>query len=206
MPAKAPLATLAPLAAFVLAGGESARMGRNKALLELGGEPVIVRTAQLLASVVATAPVVVGSTRAQRSLGLRVLDDDWPGAGPLGGLATALRVSRAEWNLVVACDLPYLTGHWLHFLVERARKSPADAVLAAHFKGVEPLCAMYHKRCEAALRSALEKGIRKVTDGLASLRIERIEPGEWQRFDPDGSLFKNMNSPAEYEEAKRRWG
>ena len=192
------------LSGFALAGGDSTRMGQNKALLELGGEPLIVRTARLVGRVVASAAVVVGPTVAYRQLGLEVLDDDWPGAGPLGGIATALRFSRAEWNLVLACDLPYLTKPWLDFLVGSARKSDADAVVPVNFEGVEPLCAMYHKRCEAALRSALEKGIRRVTEGLAELCIERIEPGDWQAFDPGGYLFKNMNSPADYEEAKRR--
>jgi molybdopterin-guanine dinucleotide biosynthesis protein A len=193
------------LGGFVLAGGESTRMGRDKALLELGGEPLLVRTARLAGTVVGKQAVVIGPAELYRNLKLAVVEDDWPGAGPLGGIATALRVSQAEWNLVVACDLPYLTQPWLEFLVARARQSRADAVLPINFNGAEPLCAMYHKNCEFALRSALENGIRKVTEGLARVRLERIEPEEWREFDADGSLFKNMNSPADYEEAKRRW-
>jgi molybdenum cofactor guanylyltransferase len=198
-------ATKTTLGGFVLAGGESTRMGRDKALLELGGEPLLVRTARLVGTVVGKQAVVIGPAELYWNLKLAVVQDDWPGAGPLGGIATALRVSQAEWNLMVACDLPYLTQPWLEFLVARARQGRADAVLPINFSGAEPLCAMYHKNCESALRSALENGIRKVTDGLARVRLERIEPEEWREFDADGSLFKNMNSPADYEEAKRRW-
>ena len=99
---------------YCLAGGASSRMGRDKALLELGGVPLIVRTARLVEAVVGSA-TVVGDTAAIRALGLRTVADDWPGAGPLGGIATALRVSSAPWSLVVACDLPYLTKPWLEY-------------------------------------------------------------------------------------------
>ncbi len=190
---------------FILAGGVSSRMKRDKALLEVGGAPLLVRTARQLESVVG-APSVVGDPAAYRSFALPVIADDWPGAGPLGGIATALRVSDAPWNLVVACDLPYLTSDWLHFLVARAVASAADAVLPLNVKGAEPLCAMYHKRGEPAIRAALESGIRKVTDGLQNIRVETIAPAEWKAFDSEGLLFKNMNLPRDYEEAVARLG
>lgn len=188
---------------FVLAGGESSRMGRNKALLELGGALVIVRVARLVEEVTGAA-TVVGSSEAYTPLGLRTIRDDWPGAGPLGGIATALRASDSAWNLIVACDLPYLTKEWLEYLVQRAVKSEADAVLPMNESGAEPLCAMYNKSEEAAIWLALDRGTRKVTGGLTDLRIEYIEPREWKDFDSDGLLFKNMNSAADYEEAKAR--
>ena len=193
------------IASFILAGGVSSRMKRDKALLEIGGAPLLIRTARLLESV-ANAPAVVGDPAAYESFAFPVIADDWPGAGPLGGIATALRVSNASWNLVVACDLPYLTGDWLHFLVARAVASPADAVLPLNAKGAEPLCAMYHKRGEPAIRAALESGIRKVTDGLQNIRVETIAPDEWKAFDSEGLLFKNMNLPRDYQEAAARLG
>src|SRR5271155_4337243 len=116
------------IAGFILAGGESTRMGRDKALVELGGEALIVRTARLVESVAGGA-TVIGDSAAYRALGLRTIGDDWPGAGPLGGIATALRASPAQWSLVVACDLPYLHKSWLDYLVARALVSTADAVV-----------------------------------------------------------------------------
>jgi molybdenum cofactor guanylyltransferase len=181
-------------------------MGREKALLEIAGEVAIVRAVRLVETVTGDAPAVIGDSAGIRSLGLRTVADDWPGAGPLGGIATALRVSRAPWSLVVACDLPYLTKAWLEFLIARAVASEADAVLAMNARGVEPLSAMYHQRAEPAIRSALTRGTRKVTDALENLRVETIEPAEWKAFDSDGYLFKNMNSPEDYEEARVRLG
>jgi molybdenum cofactor guanylyltransferase len=190
---------------FILAGGESSRMGREKALLEIGGEMLIKRMAQLVESVAGGARVV-GASAKIRALGLQSIADDWPGAGPLGAIATALRVSSAPWSLVVACDLPYLTKAWLEHLADRALGSDADAVCAMNTRGAEPLAAMYHQRAEAAIRSSLTQGTRKVTDALEKLRIEVIEPAEWKAFDSDGYLFKNMNSPEDYEEARARLG
>ncbi len=193
------------VAGFVLAGGESSRMLRDKALLEIDGVPMLLRTARLVQSVSASL-AVIGASEAYHSLGLPLLADDWPGAGPLGGIATALRASTLPWNLVVACDLPNLTSAWLAYLIERALSSRADAVLPMNIRGAEPLCAMYHKRCEPRIRAALVRGTRKVTEGLAGLNVEAIERAEWKVFDSDGVLFKNMNSPADYEEAKARLG
>jgi molybdopterin-guanine dinucleotide biosynthesis protein A len=197
------------VAGFILAGGESSRMGVDKGLLGIAEEPMIVRAARLVESVVGAPVLVVGTPAKYRELGLRAIADDWPGCGPLGGIATALRASEADWNLVVACDLPYLTREWLEFLLQRARDSAEEAVVPMNLtpenkRGAEPLCAVYHKGCEPMLRRALERGVRKVTDGLAELRVEVIEPKEWKGFDSDGLLFKNVNTPADYEEAKRK--
>jgi molybdopterin-guanine dinucleotide biosynthesis protein A len=196
----------APIAAFILAGGESSRMGTNKALLELGGMPLVVRTAHLVESASGTKPTIVGSPEIYARLRLHAIRDDWPGAGPLGGIATALRASESPWNLIVACDLPYLTKAWLEHLIHRAKRSHADALVPLNDAGAEPLCAIYNKSSESAIWLALDRGVRKVTDGLAGLRAEHIEPREWKAFDSEGLLFKNMNSAADYEEAKVRIG
>jgi molybdenum cofactor guanylyltransferase len=192
------------VAGFVLAGGGSSRMGRDKALLELDGVPMLVRTAHLLEAV-SGCVAVIGGAEAYEGFGVAVVADKWPGAGPLGGIATALSVAELPWSLVVACDLPNLGREWLEYLVERALRSRADAVLPMNVLGAEPLCAMYHKRAEPAIREALARGTRKVTDGLEGLRIETIEPAEWKVFPPEGALFKNMNAPSDYEEAKGRF-
>jgi molybdopterin-guanine dinucleotide biosynthesis protein A len=201
----------AMMAGFILAGGESSRMGMDKGLLEIAGVAMIVRAARLVESVVGSPAVVVGTPEKYRGLGLRAIADDWPGCGPLGGIATALRAFAADWNLIVACDLPYLTREWLDYLLQRARDSDAEAVVpmnltSANKRGAEPLCAVYHKGCEPSIRRALEQGARKVTDGLAELRVELIEPAKWKGFDSDGLLFKNVNTPADYEEVKRKLG
>jgi molybdenum cofactor guanylyltransferase len=191
---------------FILAGGRSSRMGRDKAMLEIDGVTMIERAIDLLRSLDVETCIVGSSTEFPPHPDARVIPDVWPGAGPLGGIATALKHSSKDWNLVVACDIPYLTREWLEFLMRRAGASSAPAVVPRNERGAEPMCAVYHKRAEAAIRAALENGTRKVMDGLAMLKIEYIEPEEWKAFDSEGFLFKNMNTPADYQEAKARLG
>jgi molybdopterin-guanine dinucleotide biosynthesis protein A len=188
---------------FILAGGASTRMGREKALLEVGGELMVLRLAALLDRLCAQV-TLIAPPQSFMELPLRVIPDDQPGLGPLGGITTALRVSRAEWNLVVGCDLPFLTRPWLAFLMARARSSMAHAVMAQGLRGpVEPLCAMYRASARPQIAAALARGVRKVTDGLEDLRLEMIPASEWKAFDSRGLLFKNMNAPEDYEEVRR---
>jgi len=194
----------ANVAAFILTGGASTRMGNDKALLELGGVPMLVRTANLLQPLVASV-AVIGPPARYAQFGLSVFPDDAPGLGPLGGIATALRLTAAPWNLIVACDLPYLTPAWLEYLLGRALASRADVVLPESDGGDEPLCAVYHLRCAEPIAAALARGVRKVTDGLAGCAVEKVTPAHWKPFDSDGCLFKNMNAPEDYAVARAKF-
>lgn len=188
------------IAAYILAGGSSSRMGRDKAMLAPGGVPLLMRTAALLAPL-AGPPIIVGSPQRYSALGYNVIPDDIPGIGPLGGIATALRHSNQGWNLILGCDLPFVTGRWLDYLIGRAVESSADAVIPQSDAGAEPLCAMYRKTCLTAIQSAIAQGIRKVTAAFVSLKIDSIPPREWKPFDESGHLFKNMNTPEDLAEA-----
>src|SRR4051812_45370219 len=130
-------------AGYVLAGGRSSRMGRDKALLPFRGGGLaesIARSVRLAAG----SAVVVG--RAELA-GYPAIPDIYPGEGPLGGILTALRHSRAYWNLIVACDMPELTPAFLAELLDAADNADADALLPAGPSGrLEPLCAVYHRR------------------------------------------------------------
>ncbi|MGH9865431.1 MAG: molybdenum cofactor guanylyltransferase [Candidatus Acidiferrales bacterium] len=192
------MASREPVGGFILAGGRSSRMGRPKGLLTFAGEPLVVRLARLLESTCET-PVVIGPPEVYASLGFRVVGDDGENLGPLGGICTALRIATCEWNLVVGCDLPFLTREWLEFLIGRSIDSNADVVIPLNERGLEPLCAMYRKRAQPTIAEALGRGVRKITDGLAGLTLTSIAPAEWKAFDPRGRLFKNVNTPADYE-------
>jgi len=109
-------------------------MGRDKALLAIAGEPLVVRVARLVESAVGEV-TVVGKPELYKPLKLNAVNDDWPSAGPLGGIATALGTSKVPWSLIVACDLPYLTRSWLNYVVARALASQADAVLPMNAHG-----------------------------------------------------------------------
>ena len=191
------------IAAFVLAGGASRRMGRDKALLQLDGVPMVVRTARL-AGMRGASVTVVGPPEQYASLGLAVVPDRWPGAGPLGGIATALGASSVDWNLILSCDLPYLTWEWLEWLIARAAESTAQAVVPESQRGLEPLAAMYRKNCGLPFSSALERGVRRVSEALDEILFEKVTASEWYAVSSADMLFHNMNEPEDFTEALRR--
>jgi len=120
------------------------------------------------------------------------------------GIATALRAAKSPWNLILACDLPYLTSEWLDWLLSRAVHSAAQIVMPRTSRGLEPLAAVYRRECAASIVAALERGIRKVTDAMAEFQTECLLESDWSELDPDGRVLRNMNAPADYEEA-RQW-
>ncbi|HWX38202.1 MAG TPA: molybdenum cofactor guanylyltransferase [Candidatus Sulfotelmatobacter sp.] len=199
------------ISAFILGGGASSRMGSDKGLLEFGNEPLVLRTARLLEPLVHEV-TIVGNPEQYSNLGSRVIPDRTVGAGtesnpvrtPLVGIATALTVTTSPWNLVLACDLPYLTRGWIDWLLDRAAISTAQIVMPRTPRGLEPLAALYRRECAAPILRALERGIRKVTDAISQLQTEYVDETEWSLFDPEHWVLKNMNSPEDYLEAKSR--
>jgi molybdopterin-guanine dinucleotide biosynthesis protein A len=173
-------------------------MGRDKALLDFHGIPLIVHIANLVSSL--KIPVtIVGPASKYSQLGFRLIEDRIPSAGPLAGIDVALHDSGAPWKLILGCDLPHLTNPFLSFLLDRARTSSFDAVVPLNTAGPEPLCAVYSSSCAPTVSAALSRGIRKVTDIYSALLVDLIPPADWLPFDPSGLLFKNLNTPSDYQ-------
>jgi molybdopterin-guanine dinucleotide biosynthesis protein A len=168
---------------------------------------MIARMIELLQSVTRQVKIVAVPSKYD-AFGAEIVEDGWPGEGPLGGIITALEdaaqsASRPEWNLILSCDMPFLTLEWLVFLSGRAAKSKAQVVYPHSASGPEPLCACWQTSAAAKLRSGFERGVRKVTEGIALLQAEVLDEQDWKRFDSAGRLFWNMNTVADYEEARR---
>jgi molybdopterin-guanine dinucleotide biosynthesis protein A len=193
---------------YVLAGGASSRFGSDKALARLGEETVLSRICTLIENVTGRLSVVAATNR-YFDLGYSIVPDRWPGEGPLGGIITALRATAetngGEWNLIVSCDMPFLTREWLSYLVERALATDVEVIVARSKHGLEPLCACWRTAAAAKLRDAFDGGVRKVTEAMKPLRMEVLDETQWKRFDTAGKLFWNMNTPQDYEEAARIW-
>ncbi|MBI4905909.1 MAG: molybdenum cofactor guanylyltransferase [Acidobacteria bacterium] len=179
------------VAGFILAGGQSTRMGRDKALLPVGGEPMARRVADAL-TCVAEPVTLVGPKQVYGFLGLPVVEDRNLGCGPLSGIVEALETSTSEWNLIVACDMPDLDAAFLRRLTAEASQD-WDAVLPVGASGrPEPLCALYHRRCLPVLSASLAACMYKVTAALTSLRVRRL-PVE------DDRSFRNVNTPEDWQ-------
>ncbi len=178
-------------AGFVLVGGKSSRMGKNKAFLQIRNGTLADSAA---AAVLAAAGNVtlIGDPQTYAHLGYSVLPDTIADAGPLAGIHAALQAGT-DWNLVVACDMPALRPRFLRALLDRAENVNSDCLLPEGPDGrLEPLCAVYHKRCLSHIHEALRRGVRKVTDGLTGLRVHR---------DPVAvsGIFQNLNTPRDLE-------
>jgi molybdopterin-guanine dinucleotide biosynthesis protein A len=189
-------------------------MGRDKGLLDFGGVPLVLHTARLLEPLVAEV-TIVGSPSRYASLGLRTLTDenhtqshdrrDEPGIGPLAGIATALSTTRLPWNLIVACDLPYLSAKWVEWLLSRALHSRREAMVPRTGHGIEPLAAVYRRECGPRIVAALAQGVRKVSVAIEELRVDFVYPREWRHAEPNKMILQNMNAPGDYEEARQWW-
>jgi len=192
---------------YVQAGGASRRFGTDKALAELGGKTMLAQTIELVASVCSEVFIVAAEGKYPGARApLRA--DRWPGQGPLGGILTALqssaqRSAESIWNLIVSCDMPFLTRDWLEFLCQRAQRSAAQVAVAESANGLEPLCACWKTTSMPSVQAAFDSGVRKVSDAMKRLPMEVLDVSVWKRFDTKGRLFWNINTPADYEEAKR---
>jgi molybdopterin-guanine dinucleotide biosynthesis protein A len=166
-------------------------MGQDKALLPFRGE----RLAQAVARAVAEAAgsvILVGNPEVYGRLGFPVIPDRYPGEGPLGGILTSLLHTDSDWNLLTACDMPEISAAFLRHLLEEAEDAGADALLPTGPSGrSEPLCAVYHRRCRAALEAAFAAGIRKVTQALEGVAIRRLPVAE-------SVCFQNVNTPEDW--------
>jgi molybdenum cofactor guanylyltransferase len=193
---------------FVLAGGGSRRFGRDKALVEFDGEPLIARLCRVLEAATVTPVRIIGDAAKYGHLGVECVADRWPGEGPLGGIITALQTTddsanRDSRSLIIGCDMPFLTSEWLRHIGDRADASEAEIVVPESDYGLEPLCACWRTTAAPTLTRSFESGVRRVTEAMKQLPMEVLDAADWKRFDNFDRLFWNMNTPADYDEAMR---
>lgn len=177
-------------------------MGREKALLELKGQPLASRAAELLRSHVAEV-TLLGPPERFGHLGVRVRADRHPGCGPLEALSTALESSPYEWNVFLACDLPFLEGKFLEALAHRALVARAQAVVPRTADGWQPLCAAYRRSCAPAMEQALAQDSAGIVEVLPALQVDVIDGEELEQLGLSERIFRNINTPAEWEAAQR---
>ena len=192
---------------FLQAGGGSKRFGSDKAMVELAGKTMLQRTAELLSGVCDEVSIVAAHGK-YTNLSWPVISDRWPGEGPLGGILTALSTIRSaeankSWALILSCDMPFLNREFLAYLCERASVSRNQVVVPESASGLEPLCACWNINAYSTVRAGFDGGVRKVSDAMRRLSMEVLDEPVWKRFDSEGRLFWNMNTPDDYEAARR---
>lgn len=184
------------VAAFILAGGKSSRMGTDKAFVMLEARTLLQRALDLARLV--TPDVRIVGDRGKFKQFAPVIEDVFRDCGPLGGIHAALKASNAELNLMLAVDVPFLSRALLEYLIMCARKADTATVTVAHVAGrLQPLCAVYRRRFAEAAENALRSGRYKIDALFAApeTRIVSEEELESAGFSP--SMFRNLNTPGE---------
>ena len=180
---------------FLLAGGRSSRMGRNKALLELGGRSMLQIGLEKLRFVCREVSLVGDQPELLR-FGVPVVPDAMQGCGPLGGIVAGLEASTSKWAMFLAVDVPFVPVEVLKILLTVSEAEGAVCVLAESFGQPHPLTGIYAKAALPALRVALQAGRLKVISAIKSagmVRYLNFERDEW---------FRNLNTPEEFAEAE----
>lgn len=188
------------LTAFILAGGNSTRMGTDKAFVMLDGRTLLARALDLCRTIASDVRIVGHSKKFAPFA--PALEDVFPGCGPLAGIHAALRASQTDLNLVLAVDLPFVSPALLHCLLAHARDSGAVVTVPRAGKGWQPLCAVYRRAFADAAEKALLAGRYKI-DALFDPALTRTVGEEDLRsagFSPE--IFRNLNTPEELAEAR----
>lgn len=185
---------------LILAGGQSTRMGTDKALLAINGRPLLYRLVQQLTSLTQQVTISVGSPQREalyrESLGglaeaVSFVTDRYPGCGPLSGLHAGLSAIADGYAFVIACDMPQLSEALLQQLVTHT-DSGADVI---HVAG-QPFHALYHARAAAQIQASLEAKDYRLMGLLHNLHAIEVTPIESGQT----SVFTNLNTPEDYNE------
>jgi molybdopterin-guanine dinucleotide biosynthesis protein A len=198
--------TKPPASLAILAGGHSTRLGQDKSQVLLGGIPLLLQVARRVAPLTDDLMVVLRADQRPPNEDSPVSQPwrivrDWDGhEGLIAGLASALLSARYDLVWVVGCDMPFLSPALLQR--ERAILGGWDAVVPRVTLGLEPLHAVYHRRCAGALLAALTEGSQRVGGVLSHLRVRYVDCAEMAPFGVPERLFFNINTPGDLTEAE----
>lgn len=188
---------------IILSGGKSSRMGTNKALLKIAEKPNVERIKEEMANHFENITLVANDLEAYQFLNIKMVCDQYPGQGPLAGIHAGLKASDSEINLIVACDMPFVSAGLGVILVENLKEY--DAVVPVIAGRQHPLFAVYHKRIVSEIENSLESSRLRMKHLLEHLNVLYMTEKDFQKYG-DKSLdriFFNMNHPDEYEHAKK---
>lgn len=192
----------------ILAGGKGFRLGHDKVLETVGNESLLQQVISCVSLLCRDIIIVTAKERTipqfiNRSK-LRVVTDTFPGKGPLCGIYTGLATSNSLYNLVVACDMPFLNQALLRYLIQLSANF--DMVVPRVGNLVEPLHAVYSKSCLATIEYMIKQGNLSVADLLCLVKVRYVEAEEIDRFDPEHLSFFNINTKADLKTARELAG
>ena len=175
------------LTVVIQAGGQSSRMGEDKALKSFLGRPLIQRVIDRLTPIADELIVTTNRPAEYAFLNLRLVPDLKPGRGALGGLYTAIASAAHPFVAVVACDMPFASPIFFEGAIRLMVEEEADVVIAKSEEGHEPLHALYRcETCLPAIESAIEADLWKVVAWFPQVNVRVLTPEDVRRYDPTG--------------------
>ncbi|HET6821715.1 MAG TPA: molybdenum cofactor guanylyltransferase [Anaerolineales bacterium] len=188
----------------IQAGGQSSRMGEDKALKTFLGRPLIQRVAERLSTIADELIVTTNHPDDYAFLNLPLFPDLKPGRGALGGLYTAIASAKHPIVGVVACDMPFASPSLLRAASRLLVQEEVDVVIAKSGEGYEPLHAIYRREtCLPAIESAIDADQWKVIAWFPQVKVRVLTTDEIKQHDPSGLAFWNVNTPEEFAEAEK---
>jgi molybdopterin-guanine dinucleotide biosynthesis protein A len=191
------------LTIVINAGGESLRMGENKALKLFAGEPLIARMVARVRSIADELLVTTNQPQAFEFLGIPLVADLLPGKGALSGLYTAIAAAQQPLVAVLACDMPFINSGLLAAQRELMLAGGVDVVIPFSPQGIEPLHAIYRRStCLPAIEAALRADQRRLISWFSAVKVREMKLDEVTRIDPLFHSFINVNTPEEFQQAE----
>jgi molybdopterin-guanine dinucleotide biosynthesis protein A len=192
------------LTVVIQAGGQSRRMGSDKALIPFLGRPLIERVLGRLRGLATEVIITTNAPQNYQYLGLPLVTDLIPNRGALGGLYTALSVAQASLVAVIACDMPFVNPRLLAYQRDLLGDSQWDAAIPRTKEGAEPFHAIYRKStCLPAVENAIQSDKWRVDTWFGLVNIRFLTPQELAQYDPQRRAFWNVNTPEELQEAEQ---
>jgi molybdopterin-guanine dinucleotide biosynthesis protein A len=198
------------LTIVIQAGGQSSRMGEDKALKPFLGKPLIQRVMERLNPIADELIVTTNRPDEYRFLNTRLVSDLIPERGALGGLYTAIFSATHPYVGIVACDMPFVSQMFFERATKLAVEEEADVVIprikseeTQKSGGYEPLHALYRKEtCLPAIEDAIQKDLWKVIAWFGKVKVRDVTEDEMKSIDPSGLYSWNVNTPEEFEQAE----
>ena len=179
-------------------------MGQDKALLPVNGRALVEIVARNVLRGLDSV-TLVGSRAKYGALGMPVIEDIYPGLGPLSGIHAALTHSRKPLCMIVGCDMPFISVEFIEYLAKIAVVADADVTVAESSEyGYETLCAVYNKTALPQVEEAIAQRELKIAALYGRLKVRTLSAEECRPFNSHGVLFSNVNTAEDFTQARRR--
>ncbi|OIP93174.1 MAG: hypothetical protein AUK24_00460 [Syntrophaceae bacterium CG2_30_49_12] len=177
---------------IILSGGKNTRMGTDKAFLKIGNERLIDRIVKIFREIFKEVILVTNSPLAYLDQEVEIVTDIFKDKGALGGIYTGLFYASYGHAFVSACDMPFLNGHFIEYMMEHS--GSYDIVAPDPTDGLQPLHAIYAKKCLPSIKKLITEDKLKITGFYRGLKTFMVPEDIIKSFDPEGKMFFNVNS------------